>query len=191
MTQTNLGASQQCSNEVNSQSDSWKFGGECNKKPKHTVRIMFQNVNGLGYSHTSVKSNSIRKLMVKKEVDVMAIAETGINWSKVKRSQTLQQVCKIWFERSKTTVSYNQYEKRKKNKHQPGGTAVIARGDLALRHHKNEYDVKKLGRWASQDYQGKGGIITRVVSVYVPNPMQTHGPKKVACQQQKACIYNN
>ena len=113
MIQTNLGAGQQCSNEGNGQSDSWNFGDKCNSKPKNTVRVMFQNVNGLGYSHSSVKSNSIRKLIVDKEVDVMAIAETGINWSKVKRSQTLQQVCKIWFERSKTTVSYNQYEKKK------------------------------------------------------------------------------
>ena len=151
------------------------FGDEPIHKHKATVRIAFQNVNGMGYSTSSVKSNSIRKFIVEKNVDVMALAETNINWGKLRRHQTLPQVCKQWFERSKTTILYNQHQRKSKFKHQPGGTAIISISDMSLRHHKHEYDERKLGRWASQSFQGKQGLTTRVVSVYVPILVSAHG----------------
>ena len=188
MSPNNTGTAQLGSKGVN-EKDSCYFGDVCDNKKSNTVRVMFQNINGFGYSHDSVKAQSIRKLMVTSKVDVMALAELNMNWGKLSRAQTLPQICKRWFQSSKATISYNQHERRKKNKHQPGGTAVISLNDLSLRHHKHDYDTKKLGRWASQAYQGKGGIITRVVSVYVPIIMKTHGHKKVSCQQQRALLH--
>ena len=164
------------------------YGDTCGTKNKQTIRIMFQNVNGFGYTTDSVISQSIRSLMVRKRVDIMALAEMNINWGKVSRTNTLPHVCRNWFETSKATVSYNQHEKRKKNKHQPGGTAIVSIDDMALRHHKHEYDKKKMGRWASQAFSGKNGLVTRVVSVYIPIIMKEHGHKKVSCQQQRALL---
>ena len=65
---------------------------------------------------------------------------------------------------------------------------MISRGDISLRHHKHEYDTRKLGRWASQAFQGKNGLVTRFVSVYVPIVARDHGEKKVAIQQQQALL---
>ena len=93
---------------------------------------MFQNVNGLGYTNKSVKSDSIRKVIVENKLDVMGLAETNINWSKIRRPHTLAQTCKKWFESSKATVSYNMKDRKKASKYQPGGTAVISRGDISL-----------------------------------------------------------
>ena len=45
-----------------------------------------------------------------------------------------------------------------------------------------------MGRWVSTIIQGKHGIKTRIVSVYVPILMSKHGHKKVACQQQRALL---
>ena len=41
----------------------------------------------------------------------------------------------------------------------------MSNGELALRVQRQQYDSKRLGRWVSQSYQGKNGIITRMVSV--------------------------
>ena len=155
--------------------ESRTFGDECNSKSKEVVRIMFQNVNGFGYTSKSVKSISVRNLMFDKSVDIMAMAELNLNWGKMKRKCTLPQVARKWFRTSKTVVAYNQHERRKKNVHQPGGTAVVAKGEMALRTCQPYYDDKKLGRWASQVIQGKQGVRTRVVSVYVPIWVSKHG----------------
>ena len=83
MSNHQLGVDRSGSNDSSMENNNRYFGDECLLKQKQSVRIMFQNVNGLGYSHHSVKSNSIRKLIVSNQVDVMALAETGINWGKV------------------------------------------------------------------------------------------------------------
>ena len=166
------------------------FGDECKTKHKNIMRMMFLNVNGFGNSHQSVKTLSIRNLMYRNEVDVMAMAETNRNWGNIRRPNTLPQIARRWFQTSKTVISYNQHEKRKKknNAHQPGGTAIVSKGEMALRVKSNSYDKKKMGRWASQVFQGKQGISTRIISVYVPNSVYKHGNKKVWCQQQKALL---
>ena len=164
------------------------FGDTCGDKDKNVVRVCFQNINGFGKTEKSVKSNCIKDLIIDKQFDIMAMAEMNLNWSKLGRSCTLPQVCKRWFERSKTVVAYNQHEKRKKFQHQPGGTAVVSRGQFALRVMSSHFDDKRLGRWSSQLFEGKGGIKTRVVAVYVPVITSNHGHKKVACQQQRALL---
>ena len=164
------------------------FGDECVQKENDTIRICFQNINGFGYTQKSVKSNCVKNLIIDKDIDIMAMAEMNLNWGKLARDNTLPQISKKWFERSKTVVAYNQHEKRKFFKHQPGGTAIISRGEVSLRVSKVQYDESRMGRWSSQVLEGKRGVCTRVVSVYVPVITSDHGHKKVACQQQRALL---
>ena len=70
--------------------DSREFGDTCNSKEKTCIRVMFQNVNGLGYTNESVKTLSVRNLLYKSEVDIMAMAETNVNWSKLRRHTFLR-----------------------------------------------------------------------------------------------------
>ena len=188
MTDSDPGDEQQISIKDKKGKSCCTFGDECSSKSKDSIRIMFQNVNGFGYNSNSIKSISIRNLMFDKSVDIMAMAELNLNWGKMKRKSTLPQVARKWFRNSKTVVAYNQHERRKKKVHQPGGTAVVAKGEMALRTHRAHYDDKRLGRWASQVVQGKHGVCTRIVAVYVPIWSNKHGHKKVAYQQQKALL---
>ena len=93
--------------------------------------------------------------MYQYEVDIMALAETNINWGEIRRTETLPQVSRRWFQTSKTVLAYNQHQKRTKFKHQPGGTVIISKGAMALRVNSQKYDDKRLGRWSSQTFQGK------------------------------------
>ena len=188
MIDENPGDERSISKEDKIEMQSRTFGDECLRKKKDNIRVMFQNVNGFGYTSKSAKSIGVRNLMFNKGIDIMAMAELNLNWGKMKRKCTLPQVCRKWFRTSKTVVAYNQHERRKRNVHQPGGTAVVAKGEMALRSGEALFDDKRLGRWASQVVQGKQGIKTRIVAVYVPIWVSKHGHKKVAHQQQKALL---
>ena len=67
-------------------------------------------------------------------------------------------------------------------------TAVVSKGDISMRVCETSYNKLKLGRWASQLIQGKAGLKTRVVAVYVPILVSQHGHKKVACQQWRVLL---
>ena len=70
------------------------YGDGCQKqKPKEVIRVMFQNVNGLGYNDSSVKFQSMKDLMMEYNTDIMAIAETNVNWGKLRSAHTLSQRC--------------------------------------------------------------------------------------------------
>ena len=183
------GENRQFSQEDDTKKDNSRiYGNECKKKEKKNVRIMFQNINGFGYSQSNPKSSEVRNLIYQKDVDIMALAELNVKWSKLRREQTLPQLCKRWFQTSKATMAYNQHERRQKYKHQPGGTAIVTKGEMALRTGKWENDSRRLGRWSSILIHGKQSITTRIVSVYVPNMTSKHGHKKVVCQQQRALL---
>ena len=62
---------------------------------------------------------------------------------------------------------------------------------MVLRTNGTHIDSRRMGRWSSQVYQGKNGLVTRVVAVYVPNLTSKHGPKKVTCQHQRALLSMN
>lgn len=54
--------------------------------------MMFQNANGCGHSHQSPKAAGVRNLMYQREIDVMAMAEVNVNWSKIERNNTLPHI---------------------------------------------------------------------------------------------------
>lgn len=191
MTSSTQQASRQMSADESITKDECRtFGDPIEVKQKNSIRIMFQNVNGFGYTRKNVKSLVIRDLMNDTKVDAMAMAELNKNWGKMQRTNTLPQVCKGWFRQSRTVVSYNQHERKRKNVkiYQPGGTAVVLKGNLAVRAVKSHYDDLRLGRWSSIIIQGTQGIRTRIVSVYVPIVVTQHGHRKVAVQQQRALL---
>ena len=176
------GANRHVSEEANSQSECRIFGDTImKKKNKNIIRIIFQNINGWGTKVNSNKPELIRRLMEEKEADIMSMAEVNVNWDRVGIQISMNRTCKKWFKVSKTSTAYNQHDK-KGNKHQPGGTAIISVGDIALRVTNYEQDERRIGRWCSQRIQGKDGIATRIVSVYVPIVARLHGHKKVYCQ---------
>ena len=157
-------------------------------KDENTIRIVLQNVNGIGYDDTNIwKTEKIMEFMKKDNLDALLMTEINVNWKKVKRRHSLQFLTKIWFENSCAAIAYNQIAKRAPIG-LPGGTAIVIQGETALRKIKNNNDNKRLGRWSSTMIRGKDGMNLRFVAVYVPCIAQTYGEKKVYCQQQKALL---
>ena len=67
------------------------WGHQMGRKTKNHVRICYININGIGVHKKSAKSEEIRQFMVKKNVDVMGLSGTNVNWSKVCAKETTSQ----------------------------------------------------------------------------------------------------
>ena len=164
------------------------FGDKISKqKDRNVIRIMFQNLDGFGYSAIDKKSEMVKEFIIDYDIDAMLMAELNVNWERMSRKNTLSQIARRWFENVKVSNSYNTHRKSI-GKWLPGGTATLIQGPLSFRTNKPDIDSRYMGRWASQTITGKHGLTTRVVSVYVPQPKRQYGEKKVHQQQQEALL---
>ena len=59
------------------------------------------------------------------------MSEINIHWKLTARKNTIQDVARYWFEKSKTSMAQNMHFKGRK-KNQPGGVALISRGNISL-----------------------------------------------------------
>ncbi len=153
-------------------------------KDNNIIRIMFQNIGGLGYNHENSKAESLKNFMNQYEVDIMTMAEVNVNWRRVTRQYSIYDLANQWFESKTISFAYNQ-RARCKTGHLPGGVGIISRGEAALRNKEAKQDKSRLGRWSWNLLQGKDNNKVRIVSVYVPKKGE-YGEKKIYCQQQNA-----
>ena len=109
--------------------DHW--GHRLRRKNSNTTRICLVNINGIGMSKKSKKSEELRQFMEDEAVDAMNIVETNVNWSKVRSMHTLWERTKAWFEHRRIAVSYNMKDGVGTTRRQQGGTATILRNKIA------------------------------------------------------------
>ena len=164
------------------------FGDSVRKKKEKTIRVMFQNVRGIGYGKKHFKAERVRQTIVNHKVDVMMIAEVNVNWERAGRENSFRQIARYWFRQCKSSCTYNQHQRLEVTKWQPGGHAIVSRDEISLRIINYDQDIRRMGRWTSQLIQGKMGIKTRVVSVYVPRTSKDHTHQRIYCQQQAALL---
>lgn len=164
------------------------WGDPINKKKKEDVRIVFQNINGFGYKiDDEAKTKGFYDLMKRTEADIYTVAETNADWRKVPKKFTIWDQCREWFENVAITPSNNQHD-RQQNPYQPGGTAVISQGDLALQIIDTGYDPHRMGKWSWALFCGKNNVKIRLVSIYRATKPQEGGLRKAYCQQQQALL---
>ena len=164
------------------------WGDNLKHKNKKNLRIMFQNINGFGCTkEDEPKTKGFFDLMKDSEIDVFAMAETNVDWRKVKKKYTIWDQTKEWFENIRVTASTNQHDTYKKH-YQPGGTAIVSQGEVALQIMESGYDTNRMGRWAWSLYRGKNNVKLRVVLVYRARKPQENGFRKAYCQQQAALL---
>ena len=156
--------------------DDW--GHKMKKKNEKSTRICFANVRGIGLQAKHPKSEEIRMFMDENTVDIMGLAETNVNWGKVRNRDTLWDRTKQWFRDRKIGVSYNTRQ-RITTREQPGGTATIATNDMAHRFQSSGFDKSGLGRWSWIRVTGKQNCVTRFVSVYGPSARSGAGTNTV------------
>lgn len=166
------------------------FGDKFHNSKKGTImRIVFQNINGLGTSEETDKRDFIREFINKYNVDCFCMAEVNINWKIVAKKESLHNLARSWFRNSRVVTSNNLLNNTK-YPHQQGGVGMIVSGDTSLRVTEVSSDKFKLGQWCSSLFRGQQHCALRVVSVYVPHipTGSDHGNLTVYSQQQAALL---
>ena len=123
------------------------WGHKLGKKKKHTTRVCFVNINGLGKIQKSLKSEEIREFMTRNKVDVMGMAAINVNCSQVARRDTLWERTRSWFEHRIISTGYNIHDQNNMTSKQQGGTTTILKDKIAHRYRDYGIDMTGLGRW--------------------------------------------
>jgi hypothetical protein len=78
-----------------------------------------------------VKDGALLSDIIKKELDIVLMQETGVNWSVIPRKHQWMERSKQYFEpnTSKVSFGFNRHDKTKSLK-QWGGTGIFTRGKL-------------------------------------------------------------
>ena len=84
------------------------FGDKLHKhKNSDIIRIMFQNLNGLGTSEETCKRELIKEFLTDYNIDIYAMAEINTNWKIVSKKQSFLALAKTWFSHTKVVTANN------------------------------------------------------------------------------------
>jgi hypothetical protein len=135
------------------------------KKADDVCRLAFLNVDTFPALASDPKNGTARATFKKWQIDVWGWVEINVNCLLVKLSNKLEYICKEWFENTAVTIK----DHMKLNRHQWGGTALVARGKLVHNIGKKGVDETGLGRWCWMQFVGKNSNSTRIISDYAPH----------------------
>ena len=142
-------------------------GDKCGKKAGEMLRIMTQNINGIGQESGNIKERGIKIFVKEFDVDVMAMQQLNVCWSKVQNKSKIWDRFRGYEEHHNLSVAFNSGDATSKA-FQPGGAALLSVGRISQTCQSSGSDGKKLGRWTWSRFQGSFGRFCRVVSVYRP-----------------------
>ena len=137
------------------------------RKRPNMIRIALLNINHIGQTCKSPKSEALREFIEEKDVDIIGMSELGVNWRKIEEKHSLWERTESWFSMRRIAVGYNSSDTLSLRT-QYGGTAIIARDKTAHKITLTGTDKSGLGRWAWINIRGKRNQIYRIVTVYCP-----------------------
>jgi hypothetical protein len=148
------------------------FGDVPGPKNEDTVRIYFQNNNG-------IKSNirwlswcdALKKSLDDLQVDILGCAETKIEWTNKDRQQATS-YAKSQFGHATIATSNSDYSVG--YKHQPGGTATLLTKKVSSRYHSRVNDPSGLGRWSGFKLHAKENKYIHILTAYCPCANNKH-----------------
>ena len=143
-----------------------EYGDECGAKEDGNIRIMSNNINGLGVNN-GIKLDKLKAFIDDNDIDILGCQEVNVCWHQCKFRERLHQRLRGWRECCTASVAYNTTE-RNITKTMYGGVAMITVGALAHRKIGVGYDTTKRGRWQWTRYRGAHNRVVRVVNVYRP-----------------------
>jgi len=158
-------------NEINrddGKKDPEYFGEHHTRKADGTLRIWFTNPCGIGIRHDDIKSyDSFKFLCKKSRCDIFGLAETNVQWHRLRGSATFYSRVKQSWRNFRTVTCHNTLEDLGIN--QRGGNCMAVTGQATIRMTKSGRDHTNLGRWVWMEFSGKEAYTTRVYTAYRPS----------------------
>jgi hypothetical protein len=134
-------------------------------KPQHTVRFLFQNVNGIQKANSWKEFSSFSQKITQVQVDVFGAAETNLKWN-----HKLNQQAKSILQKHHKNCSINTSSNREEcySAYQPGGTLTTILNKYVGRIQSSIIDKSSLGRWSGFRMNTNFGHYLNIITVYQP-----------------------
>jgi len=159
------------------------YGEAYTSKADGTIRIWFTNPCGIGINHNDIKSHdSFKFLRQKSRCDLFGLAETNVQWNKLRGSSSFYSRVKNSWQDFRTVTGHNILQDLGLN--QRGGNGMATVGQVSFRMTKAGRDISKLGRWVWMDFSGSEGYITRVYTAYRPGAIKPASSQKTTVYDQ-------
>lgn len=136
------------------------------------VRILLNNVNGIGFvgnnkSRESIKMEKLKKVLIDNNFSYAGLTETNKDWRNFSYADSIWGATESWFEHRTVQVSQNtNLDARSECLY--GGTASMAMGELTFRICAKGQDARNLGRWSTTTVRGKNELKTTIITCYCP-----------------------
>ena len=140
-------------------------GNNLSLKPRDTLRVYFENVNGFpnkSFDYNSCKVKKLRHLWSKLETDVVSLVETQINPSLLHQKDSLHHAL---FRHKPASSIHNNNSNELIGKRQQGGVMLAIRGQVSKHATGTGSDPTGLGRWNYIDLTN-GDKKVRIISAY-------------------------
>jgi hypothetical protein len=134
-------------------------------KPPNSVRILFQNVNGIQKARSWNELSSFSQKIKDLEVDIVGAAETNLKWN-FKRNQQAKAILQKHHKTTSVTTSSNKEECF--SAYQPGGTLTSILNKYVGRIQTAIHDPTSLGRWSGFKLNTNFGHYLNIITVYQP-----------------------
>ena len=138
------------------------WGDKMEQKQDGTVRIFYQNTNGIKYDRLGGEVGWYGHYMVENEIDILGIAEHNVDNRSAAVILTIRQALER-VEKS-FAVTMGGTKTKMDTPYKPGGTMIVARGNIRGRIMERGSD--SLGRWTYLRIRGKQGRSLWVLTVY-------------------------
>ena len=121
------------------------WGDTIASKPERTLRVYFQNINGVQSTINWNKWRDIISEMSKNQVDIMGLVETNINWNHHQNKRALTLLRKTFKQSILLNVTSNEPSPAF---HKQGGSTLALLGNVVGTISNKTIDTTWLGRWA-------------------------------------------
>ena len=141
------------------------WGDSIKTKQQNTIRIYFQNVNGVQLHLPEKWENMIKTSMEELNSDIVGFCETSLNWKLPYIRKKLQQLNKKHLT-IKTNITHSNNKAHSPSSFLPGGTLLATKGHWTGRIQEHLHDPKTMGRWTGTKYMLQQDKYLYVISGY-------------------------
>ena len=151
-------------------------------KPSTQFRILFANINGISSQNIAQDCNQIGFIADSHSIDLLALAETNINWNNRTTNHQVRNIMKKYWPQSLMATS--SMTTNRNVIYQPGGTLTIL-GNKWSGGANGSQDPSGMGRWNAFKITGRQSHHLHIITVYrIPNTTIQHaGPLTSYFQQ--------
>jgi len=111
--------------------DNW--GHQLNPKQPATIRIILQNIGGIGMTDSgSIKLAALWDFTKEAQADICAITECNVDWRHAQAHLYPKEQTRYWWESSHWSIS-NNLQETNEAAYQPGGTALVIMNQISHR----------------------------------------------------------